>query len=250
MAMEVPRYVSQATLARRFGVTRSAFANWLQRYPPESDRLPTPAPDAYVGDRPLWLEDSIESWEAWFEQHAMAWYEQPVPDDGVELPPGPYVTQADLSRYLGVTQQTVRSWRTRFAGVEGMETPPVAVVANGKSYWDKDQLPDWEAWLEARPEWRADRVRGRRDRAALGPRPDSARAQIIAAVRGRIDEGVYRVGEPLPTLEKLAEEFGVTTMTAQRAMQVLQQDGVVARVGKRLVVRRRNSTWLSPPPGL
>lgn len=65
--MGVPRYMSQAALARRFGVTRATVANWLTRYPPGGERLPTPAPDAYLDERPLWLEESIAAWEAWFE---------------------------------------------------------------------------------------------------------------------------------------------------------------------------------------
>lgn len=250
--MGVPRYISQATLARRFGVTRTAVANWVARYPPGSEQLPTPAPDAYLDDRPLWLEESIEAWEVWFEQHAMAWQEAPVTDAEVELPPGSHVTQADIARYLGVKQTTVRSWRVRFDGVEGMETPPVDTVANGKSYWRKDQLPDWEAWLEARPVWRSDRVRKRKRKPAVksGPRPDSAWMRILATVRTRIHEGGYPAGEPLPTLEALAEEFGVTTMTAQRAVKVLQQEGMVVRVGTRLTVRRPGATGLSRPPWL
>lgn len=248
--MGVPRYMSQATLARRFGVTRTAFANWLTRYPPGSERLPTPAPDAYLDDRPLWLEDSVEAWDTWFEHHVVAWQETPVRDAQIELTPGPYMTQVDIARCLGVKPQTVQSWRTRFDGVNGMETPPVAVVANGKPYWRKDQLPDWEAWLEARPAWRAERVRKQQPRGKLGPRPDSTRAQILAAVRSRIDQGHYPVGEPLPPLEALAEEFGATTMTAQRAVKVLQEEGMVARVGKRLTVCRPGAAGLSRPPWL
>lgn len=248
--MGVPRYVSQSMLAHRFGVTRAAFSNWLRRYPPGSEKLPTPVPDAYVGDRALWLENSVAAWEVWFEQHAMAWGEQPVPDAGAELTPGPYMTQADIARCLGVAPQTVQAWRARFAGVKGMETPPIDVVANGKPYWRKDQLPDWEAWLAARPAWRADRARNQKPRAKLGPRSDSPRARITEVVRARIDQGVYPVDERLPPLEALAAEFGVTTMTAQRAVKVLQEEGVVARVGTRLVVRRPDSAALSRPPWL
>lgn len=248
--MGVPRYMSQAALARRFGVTRATVANWLTRYPPGSERLPTPAPDAYLDERPLWLEESIAAWEAWFEQHAMAWGSEPVPDPDVELTPGAYMTQADIARCLGVKPQTVQSWRARFDGVTGMETPPVDTVANGKPYWRKNQLPDWEAWLEARPAWRAERVRKRKPAVKLGPRPDSAWMRILATVRDRIHEGDYPAGAPLPTLEALAEEFAVAPMTVQRAVRVLQEEGMVARVGTRLTVRRPGAEGLSRPPWL
>lgn len=62
---ERPRYISQAAMADRFGVTRACFSNWWRRYPPDADILPTPEPDAFIDDRPVWLESSWPKWVAW-----------------------------------------------------------------------------------------------------------------------------------------------------------------------------------------
>ena len=63
------RYLTGAALSRRLGVEPNSLSNWRRRYPPDSDILPTPPPDAWTvtgrGDVPLWLVSSEADWRAW-----------------------------------------------------------------------------------------------------------------------------------------------------------------------------------------
>jgi len=51
--------------------------------------------------------------------------------------------------------------------------------------------------------------------------------QVADAIRQRIGQGVWRAGEPVPTLEQLAAEFNVARLTARQAVQLLTQQGVL-----------------------
>ncbi len=69
--------------------------------------------------------------------------------------------------------------------------------------------------------------------------------QVAVLLRNRIYNGVYRPGSPLPGESRLAEEFGVSRVTARRALDQLASDG--------LIVRRRGkltsvATWVKPQP--
>ena len=48
-----------------------------------------------------------------------------------------------------------------------------------------------------------------------------------------IEEGVYQVGSRLPTSSQLAEQTGVSLVTAHKALEDLQRSGVVTRAGRR-----------------
>lgn len=53
---------------------------------------------------------------------------------------------------------------------------------------------------------------------------------IKAALKERLLAGRYREGEPLPSETRVALEFGVSRMTARRAMDELEREGLVRRV--------------------
>ena len=57
--------------------------------------------------------------------------------------------------------------------------------------------------------------------------------RVVNALRGRIRSGELRVGEKLPTFGQIKDEFGVATNTVNRALIIMEQDG--------LIVRRRGS---------
>jgi GntR family transcriptional regulator len=54
-------------------------------------------------------------------------------------------------------------------------------------------------------------------------------ARIVAELRRRIREGVYKPGEMLPSESQLVREFGFGRTTVVRALQMLQQDGWIDR---------------------
>jgi len=58
-------------------------------------------------------------------------------------------------------------------------------------------------------------------------------ARILDTLRQRIAEGVYRVGESLPTEAELVLEFGVSRQTVRSALQNLVAEGIVERTAGR-----------------
>jgi DNA-binding GntR family transcriptional regulator len=52
-------------------------------------------------------------------------------------------------------------------------------------------------------------------------------AQVARGIRERITEGEYRAGDRLPSEAELCAMYGVSRMTARRAVTLLSQDGVV-----------------------
>jgi integrase len=66
---------------------------------------------------------------------------------------------------------------------------------------------------------------------------DQPYQRIAADLRGAIDSGILRPGDPLPTEKALAERYGVAASTAHRAVALLVAVGqVTALRGKRAVV--------------
>lgn len=77
---------------------------------------------------------------------------------------------------------------------------------------------------------------------------------VSRALRDRLTSGVYPPGTRLPTVEKLAEEFGVSTITIRRAVRDLSLEGLLAgrqglglfAAGKQRIVRRLRGDHIAP----
>jgi DNA-binding GntR family transcriptional regulator len=54
-------------------------------------------------------------------------------------------------------------------------------------------------------------------------------ARVVTELRRRIEEGVYRPGDMLPSEAQLVREFGIGRTTIVRALQMLQSDGWISR---------------------
>lgn len=64
--------------------------------------------------------------------------------------------------------------------------------------------------------------------------------QLIMHFRQQIESGQWAVGQKIPTLAALAEEFGVTRLTVRQAIEFLQREGLVAsRQGRGTIVTSR-----------
>jgi DNA-binding GntR family transcriptional regulator len=62
--------------------------------------------------------------------------------------------------------------------------------------------------------------------------------QVATVLRGRIESGELR--SRLPSLKTITEEYGVSHITAEKAVQVLKDEGLVdVVVGKGTYVRRQ-----------
>ena len=55
--------------------------------------------------------------------------------------------------------------------------------------------------------------------------------QIAAFLRGQIESGELPPGAALPSIVRLASEWGVATNTAKKALQILKAEGLVVTVG-------------------
>jgi GntR family transcriptional regulator len=65
--------------------------------------------------------------------------------------------------------------------------------------------------------------------------------QLAALFRRRIETGVWPVDERIPTVDELAKECGVASMTIRQAMDILQSEGLIERFrAKGTFVRKRN----------
>jgi DNA-binding GntR family transcriptional regulator len=54
--------------------------------------------------------------------------------------------------------------------------------------------------------------------------------RIAADLRRRIEVGEFRPGDALPSINRLAQEYGVAKTTAQKALQVLKDEGLARGV--------------------
>lgn len=215
-------------MADRFGVTRACFSNWWRRYPPDDDVLPTPEPDAFIDDRPVWLESSWPMWEAWRRRH-----------DGAEEPDGAqvYVNQAEIARRLNVSPQTVSNWRSRYGPSHEVPAPQPDSFASGSPIWLEKALEEWDAWIEQRKTW----VRERRAAAGLGgsERERELRERgerkidiVTGRLRELISSGEWAPGAPIPTTRELGEYLGVSPVTVTRAIGTLRDEGLLTGGGR------------------
>lgn len=66
--------------------------------------------------------------------------------------------------------------------------------------------------------------------------------KIADAIRQTIGDGTYRPGDQLPTIEQLADTYGVAKNTVSRALDQLKREGRVESW------QGRGTTVLEPPP--
>jgi DNA-binding GntR family transcriptional regulator len=56
--------------------------------------------------------------------------------------------------------------------------------------------------------------------------------RIAGDLRARIESGEFRPGDALPSITRLSQDYGVAKTTAQKALQVLKDEGLaVGRQG-------------------
>jgi DNA-binding LacI/PurR family transcriptional regulator len=53
--------------------------------------------------------------------------------------------------------------------------------------------------------------------------------QVYDALRGRIEDGTYAVGDRLPSEGELSQEYAVSAITVKRALDLLRTDGLIVR---------------------
>lgn len=71
--------------------------------------------------------------------------------------------------------------------------------------------------------------------------------QVASALRRRIQEGYWAIGDKIATLEELENEFGVARVTVRQAIELLQDEGLLkSHQGKGTFVMRspRSNRWL------
>jgi GntR family transcriptional regulator len=72
-------------------------------------------------------------------------------------------------------------------------------------------------------------------RPATGTKPDLNRSavarniQLSMLFRSRIDQGTWKVGQQIPTVDQLAVECGVARATIRQALDQLEHDGLIER---------------------
>lgn len=60
--------------------------------------------------------------------------------------------------------------------------------------------------------------------------PSPLYVQLAGVLRARIQNGTYPVDRAIPSVAALIEEFGLSTMTVQKAVRVLKDEGLVLSV--------------------
>jgi DNA-binding GntR family transcriptional regulator len=91
---------------------------------------------------------------------------------------------------------------------------------------------------------------GRRGRRPAGGGVPLTFEVIAETMRERIRAGGLGPGDPLPTQSALMQEFGASSLTVQKAMTLLKQEGwAVSRPGKGAFVARRDHTDDEGPGG-
>lgn len=65
------------------------------------------------------------------------------------------------------------------------------------------------------------------DHVQIEPGPVPPWQQVRAALVARIEDGIYPPGARLPSINDLAQEFGVARTTIQKATEALRDEGVI-----------------------
>ncbi len=65
--------------------------------------------------------------------------------------------------------------------------------------------------------------------------------QLAAILRARIASGELEVGRPIPSEETLSQQYGVSRLTARKAVHLLRDEGLVRHAVGR-------GTFVQPPP--
>ena len=58
--------------------------------------------------------------------------------------------------------------------------------------------------------------------------------QLASLFRARIESGEWEVDSRIPTVEELARDCGVATMTIRQALDILEAEGLIERFGRRV----------------
>ena len=75
-------------------------------------------------------------------------------------------------------------------------------------------------------------------------------ARVASVLRGRIARGEWDRGQQLPTMEQLAETFGVATITIRQAVRILVAEGLLSSARGRGTHVLRNSSIPAASDGL
>jgi DNA-binding GntR family transcriptional regulator len=51
--------------------------------------------------------------------------------------------------------------------------------------------------------------------------------QVAEVIRQRIEDGTYPAGSRVPSVVQLTEEFGIATVTGQKVMRALREEGAI-----------------------
>lgn len=76
-----------------------------------------------------------------------------------------------------------------------------------------------------------------------------AYVELAEAITSRIIKGQIKPNEPLPIEQELADQFNVHRSTLREGLRVLEESGLVKRVGKRLIVQKPSHTMISNVTG-
>jgi GntR family transcriptional regulator len=74
--------------------------------------------------------------------------------------------------------------------------------------------------------------------------------QIHELLRGRLEAGRWKVGDKLPPIPELAQEFSAAIVTVRQALALLEADGIVRRqrgIGTTVVRDVTQSRWVTLP---
>ncbi len=78
--------------------------------------------------------------------------------------------------------------------------------------------------------------------------PDPLYLQTAESLRARIEQGIWKTGDRLPSERRLCEEFGVSSITMRRAISILVSQGLAVRLqGKGTYVSSNHAVVQAPP---